>query len=74
LKLSVKYTKIFHSMAFKNLPKLGCLVWKYTIWQPCFGHRKNDHRKRERDSHCKILQEKSGRWSVEGISTTFLKL
>jgi hypothetical protein len=24
------------SKARQNLPKLGCLVWKHTIWQPCF--------------------------------------
>jgi hypothetical protein len=22
-------------MRSKNIPKLGFLVWKYTIWQPC---------------------------------------
>jgi hypothetical protein len=27
------YTKMFHSKAFKNLPKSGF----YTIWQPCFA-------------------------------------
>jgi hypothetical protein len=29
------YTKIFHSKTLQNLPKLGFLVWKQTIWQPC---------------------------------------
>jgi hypothetical protein len=23
----------------QNLPKLGFLFWKYTIWQPCTGTR-----------------------------------
>jgi hypothetical protein len=31
----IKYTNIFHSKALQNLPKLGFLVWKQTIWQPC---------------------------------------
>jgi hypothetical protein len=30
----IKYTKIFHSKTLQNLPKLGILVWKQTIWQP----------------------------------------
>jgi hypothetical protein len=30
----VKYTSIFHSKNLQNLPKLGYLVWKLTIWQP----------------------------------------
>jgi hypothetical protein len=36
----IKYTKIFHSKTLRNLPKLGFLVWKQTIWQPCLvrGH------------------------------------
>jgi hypothetical protein len=29
-----KYTKIFHCNTLQNLPKLGFLVWKQTIWQP----------------------------------------
>jgi hypothetical protein len=38
--MAVKYSKwpkntnIFHSKALPNIPKLGFLVWKYTIWQP----------------------------------------
>jgi hypothetical protein len=32
----IKYTNIFHCKTFQNLPKLGFLVWKCTIWQPCF--------------------------------------
>jgi hypothetical protein len=31
---TIKYTNIFHSKALQNLPKLGFLVRKYTIWQP----------------------------------------
>jgi hypothetical protein len=27
------YIGILHSKALQNLPKLGFLVWKYTIWQ-----------------------------------------
>jgi hypothetical protein len=30
-----KYFTIFQSQALQNLPKLGFLVWKQTIWQPC---------------------------------------
>jgi hypothetical protein len=33
----VKYTSIFHSKALHNLPKLGFLVWKQTIWQRWCG-------------------------------------
>jgi hypothetical protein len=29
-----KYTNIFNCKTLHNLPKLGFLVWKYTIWQP----------------------------------------
>jgi hypothetical protein len=32
----IMYTNIFHSKALQNLPKWGFLVWKNTIWQPCF--------------------------------------
>jgi hypothetical protein len=34
LQMTIKYTSIFHSKALQNLPKLGFLVWKQTIWQP----------------------------------------
>jgi hypothetical protein len=34
----IKYTKIFHSKTVQNLPKLGFLVWKQTIWQPWLCH------------------------------------
>jgi hypothetical protein len=33
--IDLKRTNIFHWMTHQNLPKLGFLVWKYTIWQPC---------------------------------------
>jgi hypothetical protein len=33
--MAIKYTKIFHSKAFKSIPKLEFSVQKYTIWQPC---------------------------------------
>jgi hypothetical protein len=32
--MGMKYTNIFHSKALQNLPKVGFLVWKHTIWQP----------------------------------------
>jgi hypothetical protein len=32
--MAIKYTNIFHFNKFQNLPKLGFLVRKYTIWQP----------------------------------------
>jgi hypothetical protein len=31
-RMVIKYTCIFHTL--RNLPKLGFLVWKQTIWQP----------------------------------------
>jgi hypothetical protein len=33
---AITYTIIFYSKALQNLPKLEFLVWKQTIWQPCF--------------------------------------
>jgi hypothetical protein len=30
----IKYTNIFNCKTLQNLPKLGFLVWKQTIWQP----------------------------------------
>jgi hypothetical protein len=30
----IKDTKSFYSKTLQNLPKLGFLVWKQTIWQP----------------------------------------
>jgi hypothetical protein len=35
-KWSQKIFLKFHPNAFKKLPKLGDLVWKRTIWHPCF--------------------------------------
>jgi hypothetical protein len=32
---AIKYTNIFHCKSLQILPKLGFLVWKYAIWQPC---------------------------------------
>jgi hypothetical protein len=29
--ISIKYTNIFHSKPLRNLPKMGFLVWQYTI-------------------------------------------
>jgi hypothetical protein len=34
--MAIKYINIFQSRALQNLPKLGFLVRKETIWQPCF--------------------------------------
>jgi hypothetical protein len=34
-KFFIKYRNIFHSKALQNFPKLGFLVRKPTIWQPC---------------------------------------
>jgi hypothetical protein len=33
--MAIKYINIFHCKAHQNLPKLGFLVRKETIWQPC---------------------------------------
>jgi hypothetical protein len=32
----LKYTKIFHCQTIQNIPKLGFLVRKQTIWQPWY--------------------------------------
>jgi hypothetical protein len=34
--MDIKYTNVFHGKILQNLPKLGVLVWNYTVWQPCF--------------------------------------
>jgi hypothetical protein len=34
VRMAIEYNKLFHSKALQNLPKLGFLVWQYTIWQP----------------------------------------
>jgi hypothetical protein len=33
--MAIKYTNIFQSKTLQNLPELGFLVRKQTIWQPC---------------------------------------
>jgi hypothetical protein len=32
-KMAIKNYNFFHCETFQNLPKLGFLVWKHTIWQ-----------------------------------------
>jgi hypothetical protein len=32
--IPIKYTNSVHCQTLQNLPKLGFLVWKYTIWHP----------------------------------------
>jgi hypothetical protein len=32
--MAIKYTNIFHSKTLQNIPKLGFLLCKYTLWQP----------------------------------------
>jgi hypothetical protein len=36
--MAIKYIHIFLYRALQDLPKLGFLVWKETIWQPCPRH------------------------------------
>jgi hypothetical protein len=36
-----KYTNIFGSNAFQNLPNLGFSVGKYTIWQSWLAQKNN---------------------------------
>jgi hypothetical protein len=35
VQMAIKYFNLIPSRALQNLPKLGLLVWKETIWQPC---------------------------------------
>jgi hypothetical protein len=35
--IATKYTNSFHCKTLQNLPKLGFLVLKYAIWQPCWS-------------------------------------
>jgi hypothetical protein len=44
-RMAIEYTNLSHSKTLQNLPKLGFLVLKYTIWQPCLAHKKFDVRK-----------------------------
>jgi hypothetical protein len=37
LQIVIKYTNIYNSKALQILPKLGFLVRKQTIWQPCWA-------------------------------------
>jgi hypothetical protein len=39
--MAIKYTNSVDFKALQNLPKLGFLVWKYTIWQPWTWDAKN---------------------------------
>jgi hypothetical protein len=32
--MATKYRNSFHCKTIQNLPKMGFLFWKYTIWQP----------------------------------------
>jgi hypothetical protein len=34
--MALNYTNIFHFKALQNLPLLGFLVWKCTVWQTCY--------------------------------------
>jgi hypothetical protein len=36
--MGMNYTNIFLCKILQNLPKFEFLVWKQTIWQPCFTH------------------------------------
>jgi hypothetical protein len=38
--MAIKYTNTFHFKTLQNLPKLGFLVRKETIWQPWFDRAK----------------------------------
>jgi hypothetical protein len=39
--ITTKCTNLFHSKALQNIPTLGILVWKYTIWQPWSPHKES---------------------------------
>jgi hypothetical protein len=34
--MTIQFTAIFQCKTIQNIPQLVFLVWKYTIWQPCF--------------------------------------
>jgi hypothetical protein len=38
--MDIKFTNIFHCKTLQSWPKLGFLVWNYTIWQPCLWQRR----------------------------------
>jgi hypothetical protein len=39
VQMDIICTNIFYCKTLQNLPKLGFLVWKYAIWQPCWTPR-----------------------------------
>jgi hypothetical protein len=39
--IAIEYTNSFHCKTLQNLPNLGFLVWKYSIWQPCCKRDEN---------------------------------
>jgi hypothetical protein len=48
--VSIKYTIIFHCKTLQNLPKIGFLVWKQTIWQPWISPRKDEKGHSQKDT------------------------
>jgi hypothetical protein len=36
IQMAIKYINIFQRKALQNLLKMGFLVWKQTIWKPCY--------------------------------------
>jgi hypothetical protein len=49
--MAIEYTKLYHSKALQNLPKLGLLVSKYTLWQPwCVGENRMRERTKQGDA------------------------
>jgi hypothetical protein len=37
IQMAIENTNLFHSKALQNVPNFGLLVWKRTIWQPCWA-------------------------------------
>jgi hypothetical protein len=60
--MTIKYINIFPSQALQNVPKLGFLVGKETIWQP--GPRA---RSRVRNPLGSKMQSKTATWSIARV-------
>jgi hypothetical protein len=66
------YTNIVRCKTLQNWPKLGFLVWKYTIWQPWWQHRESfggkggggGHQMMDRSFGARFLDRLPDKWKA----------